>query len=69
MKETVIAILTVIFTLIIIGILLAIPTMLLWNMVMPDVFGLTKITFFQALWLSLLGRCLFTGFEGGKDKD
>lgn len=27
------------------GLLLSIPVMLLWNAVMPDVFGLTEITF------------------------
>ena len=67
MKEVFISVLSAILTIVVIGVLLAVPTMLLWNMVMPDVFGLTRITFFQALWLSLLGRCLFTGFDRGKE--
>ncbi len=36
------------------AILLALPTMLLWNWVVPAVFGLKTITFFQALGLNLL---------------
>lgn len=64
MKE----IIAMILTIIIIGILLALPVMLLWNMVMPQLFGLNSITFLQALWLSLLCRFLFGGFDFGKDK-
>ena len=64
MKEIIAAILTII----IIGILLALPVMLLWNMVMPQLFGLNSITFLQAVWLSLLCRFLFDGvnFREGK---
>ncbi len=39
--------------------LLALPTMLLWDWVMPDIFGLGPITFFQALGLNLLTGVLF----------
>ena len=41
------------------AILLALPTMLLWDWVMPAIFGLPKITFFQALGLNLLCGFLF----------
>lgn len=41
------------------AVLLALPTMLLWNWVMPTVFGLATITFFQALGLNLLCGFLF----------
>ena len=36
------------------AVILALPTMLLWNWVMPDVFGLETIGFFHALGLNLL---------------
>ena len=64
MKEIIAAILTII----IIAVLLALPVMLLWNMVMPQLLGLNSITFLQAVWLSLLCRFLFGGFDFGKDK-
>ena len=38
-------------------------TMLLWNWLMPEIFGLTTITFWQAVGLMLLGRAL-TGTSG-----
>lgn len=41
------------------AVLLALPTMLLWDSVMPIIFGLPKITFFQALGLNLLCGLLF----------
>ena len=40
------------------ALLMAWPVMLLWNYVMPDVFGLTVITFWQALALSMLASFL-----------
>jgi len=42
-------------------IILAAPVMWLWNWVMPDVFELTEITFWQAFGLSLLSGFLFKG--------
>lgn len=39
-------------------------TMLLWNALMPAVFGVTAITFWQALGLVILGRLLFGGRPG-----
>ena len=39
--------------------LLALPTMLLWDAVMPAIFALPEITFFQALGLNLLCGFLF----------
>ena len=37
----------------------------LWNGLMPALFGLHSITFWQALGLILLGRLLFGGFRPG----
>jgi hypothetical protein len=36
----------------------------LWNMLMPAIFGLSKISFWQALGLFLLSRVLFGRFGG-----
>ncbi len=38
----------------------AFPVMWMWNYVMPALFGLPVLTFWQALWGTLLCRLLFT---------
>jgi hypothetical protein len=38
-------------------------TMRLWNWLMPVIFGLTRITFAQALGLVVLSKILFGGFH------
>lgn len=42
--------------------------MLLWNWLMPEIFSLGMITFWQAVGLVLLARLLFGGFKHGGDK-
>lgn len=39
--------------------------MYLWNWLMPAIFGLTTITFWQAIGICLLSKILFGGFGGG----
>ncbi|MFK8037262.1 MAG: hypothetical protein AB8B74_03145 [Crocinitomicaceae bacterium] len=39
--------------------------MWLWNWLMPDLFGLTTITYWQAMGICLLSKILFGGFGGG----
>ena len=41
------------------AIIMGFPTMWLWNYVMPDVFGLTQITLYQAIALNFLSSILF----------
>ena len=41
------------------AIIMALPTMLLWNWLMPIIFGITKITFLEALGLNLLTGIFF----------
>lgn len=41
----------------------------LWNWLMPELFGLHPITFWQALGVWLLSRILLAGFHGGRSKD
>ena len=38
--------------------------MSLWNWLMPTLFGLVRITYWQAFGLFVLGRLLFGGFRG-----
>jgi len=40
--------------------------MLLWNVLIPGIFGLATINFWQALGLFVLARILFSGFGGGR---
>jgi hypothetical protein len=44
---------------IILAFILALPTLWLWNFLMPVVFGLSKITFMQALAMNMLSGILF----------
>ena len=39
--------------------------MLLWNALMPEIFHLPTITFWQALGLLILAKIFFSGFRGG----
>ncbi len=41
--------------------------MLLWNWLMPELFGLITITFWQAAGIVLLARLIFGGFKHGHD--
>ena len=40
--------------------------MLLWNWLMPAIFGLVTINFWQAAGIFILARILFSGFSGKK---
>lgn len=46
---------------------LGLPLMLLWNWLMPMLFGLIKITFFQAIGLYFLAGILFKSSTSNKD--
>jgi len=46
----------------VIAAIFSIIPMLLWNALIPDIFGLTTITYWQALGLVVLARVLFGGF-------
>ena len=51
---------------IIIALVISIPVFLLWNWLMPEIFGLTEITFWQAMGVSALSSILFKANDGGK---
>lgn len=69
MKDILVAILTALLSVIIIGLLLSVPVMLLWNWVMPDIFNLPQINLGQSFGLSMLSCCLFNwGGASSKSK-
>ena len=49
-----------------IALLLTLPTMWLWNWLMPVIFGLKTITFWQALGLNILCGILFRSSTSSK---
>jgi hypothetical protein len=53
------ALFIVVGLLILSAIILAIPTMVLWNYVIPYVFNLPEITLYQAMALNILSGILF----------
>jgi len=50
-------------------VLLGYPLMLLWNWLMPVIFGLPEITFWQAIGLNVLSTILFKSTTTIKNKD
>jgi len=66
LKQILILSFTMIFGMLIIAAFLALPIMLLWNWLMPLLFGLTKITFIQAFGLMFLSGLLFKNTSQSK---
>jgi len=64
--EKVLEFLLAIGILLIVMLIIGLPVMWLWNWLMPSIFGLTKISFLQALGLSLLGNMLFNSGASNK---
>lgn len=52
-----------------VAVIVAFPVMLLWDAVMPDIFGLKEITFWQALGLSVLSNLLLKSTDSSKNKE
>ena len=69
MKQTIHDILLIVGLLMLAMILFGGPLMVLWNWLMPTLFGLTEITFWQACGLQLLATILFkpTSLKTNKD--
>lgn len=51
----------------VIGIIVALPLMLLWNWLLPDLFNIPEISFWQALGMFLLTGILFRTSSSSKD--
>lgn len=47
------------FLIVLVALVFTFPTLWLWNWLMPSIFGLTKITFWQALGINILSGMLF----------
>ena len=61
MLKKIFAVAIIISAIIGIAILFSVPTWLLWNWLMPDIFGLREITLLEAFGLILLSNILFRG--------
>jgi hypothetical protein len=59
MKTTIEATLTAILIIALVALILGFPLMWLWNWLMPTIFNLPEITFWQALGLNALATILF----------
>ena len=59
MKNNFESILTVIGLLMLVVMLLGLPLQLLWNWLMPSIFGLKYITFWEAVGLNTIASILF----------
>lgn len=59
MSDIIASVLGIMLLIILIGLFMSIPVWLLWNWLMPDIFSLTEISFWQALGISMLSSCLF----------
>lgn len=68
MKAILTFLLSIILT-VVVGLLIAFPVMYLWNYVIPDVFGLSTIVFWQAFALYSLCNTLMIGVNGKVDKN
>jgi hypothetical protein len=54
---------------VVMALVFALPTMWLWNWLMPEIFGLKVITFWQALGLNMLSGILFKSSSKSCSKD
>lgn len=59
MKQTIHNVLFVVGLLILACLLFGAPLMVLWNLLMPEIFGLPEIGFWQACGLNILSAILF----------
>lgn len=68
MSELLLKLLGVLFLFIALALIFTLPTMWLWNYLMPDLFGLHLISFWQALALNVLTRILFRSSTPSQSK-
>jgi hypothetical protein len=61
-------ILTALGVIALLGILLGLPLQLLWNWLMPTIFNLPTITFWQAMGLNIMASILFKDNSIKNDK-
>jgi len=59
MMEILVKFLGIVALIVGLALLLALPTMWMWNWLMPMIFGLMKLSFWQALGINFLAEILF----------
>jgi hypothetical protein len=70
MKNNVLeAVLLIVGLIVLAGIVLALPLQLLWNWLMPTIFNLPMISFWQALGLNIMSGILFRSNVNVKKED
>lgn len=52
----------------VLSLIMAIPTMLLWNWLLPDIFGIKEISLLQALGINVLCGIMFKDTTAGTEK-
>ena len=67
-EETLSRVLLALGVIALLGILLGLPLQLLWNWLMPTIFNLPKITFWQAMGLNIMASILFKDNSIKNDK-
>ena len=67
-EETVTRVLLGLLVIALLGILLGLPLQLLWNWLMPTIFNLPTITFWQAMGLNIMSSILFKDNSIKNDK-
>lgn len=65
--KTIIILIGAVLTIVGTALLMALPTMWLWNWLMPDIFSLTEINFWQALGINVFSAILFKDYSSNKD--
>ena len=68
MEKAAVVVLYIMVVGVIFATLLGLPVMLLWNWLMPELFGLGTITFWQAVGLNILCSILFKGTNTSASK-
>ena len=66
MKDFLLAILAVIGIFLLVAILMGLPLMVLWNLLMPQLFNLPEIGFWQAVGLNFMCSIMFKGTSPSK---
>jgi hypothetical protein len=67
-EETLSRVLLALGVIALLGILLGLPLQLLWNWLMPTIFNLPTITFWQAMGLNIMASILFKDNSIKNDK-
>jgi len=66
MKDFLLATLAVIGIFLLVAILMGLPLMVLWNLLMPQLFNLPEIGFWQAVGLNFMCSIMFKGTSSSK---